>query len=69
MTDEDLREELRRQLIRRVGGFFHNTKKIRGVTCSVCAGPVSPEEELCSGCAKHRVEFGDRLADRVLLLT
>ncbi|NYH80886.1 hypothetical protein FHR84_004258 [Actinopolyspora biskrensis] len=69
MTDEEIRTELRRQLTRRVGGFFHNTRKIHGVTCLVCAGPVSSNEDVCSRCAGHRAEFGDRLADRVLLLT
>ncbi len=69
MTDGELQLELRRQLTRRVGGFFHNTRKVHGVTCLVCAGPVSSDEEICSRCAGHRAEFGDRLADRVLLLT
>lgn len=69
MTHEDIRADLRRQLTRRVGGFFHNTRKLPGVTCVVCAGPVSSNEVVCSRCARHRAEFGDRLADRVLLLT
>ena len=49
----------------RVGGFFHNTRDIAGVTCRVCSGPGSP---LCGPCREQQVAFGDQLADRVLTL-
>jgi hypothetical protein len=52
----------------RVGGFFHNTRSISGVTCEVCSGP-GQGVGLCGPCRVHRSDFGSALADRVLTLT
>jgi hypothetical protein len=67
MTGEDLRWELRQALQGRVGGFFRNTRAIRGMTCAVCSGPATGTR--CPQCADQRSHFGDALADRVLTLT
>jgi phosphoribosylpyrophosphate synthetase len=66
MGDEN--SALQRLLVRRVGGFFRNTVREVGRTCSVCCGP-SPQSALCSRCAGHRAEFGEQLADNVFILT
>lgn len=63
---EPVQEQLRAVLTRRVGGFFHNTRKDPGVACQVCAGPAAGE--ICGKCEGHREEFGGRLADQVAIL-
>lgn len=68
MTSADgYRQELRRTLVGRVGGFFSNTRWESGSTCGVCRGPATSTR--CAVCAGHAVEFGDRIADRVYTLT
>jgi hypothetical protein len=54
-------------LNQRVGGFFRNTRRQAGVTCSVCCGPS--ERPLCPKCLEQRSSFGDQLADRIYVLT
>ncbi|RZS38868.1 hypothetical protein EV193_10479 [Herbihabitans rhizosphaerae] len=60
-------DALRRLLDRRVGAFFRNTVRRPGVTCTVCTGPAT--STLCGRCRRHEDEFGDRLADHVVILT
>ncbi|MGJ7907882.1 hypothetical protein ACOQFL_15540 [Actinopolyspora sp. H202] len=70
MNDPQLNETLRNALLDRVGGFFRNTVRRNGETCSVCTGPVaSPGAKDCGVCALRRAEFGNRLADQVVPLT
>jgi hypothetical protein len=52
----------------RVGGFFHNTRSISGVTCQVCSGP-GDADDLCGPCRAHRLDLRRDIADRVLTLT
>ncbi|SFE60956.1 hypothetical protein SAMN04487819_11819 [Actinopolyspora alba] len=70
MNGSQLHETLRNALLDRVGGFFRNTVRHSGETCSVCTGPVfSSDSARCGVCSSHRAEFGDQLADQVLPLT
>lgn len=64
----DQRSQYQRLLLRRVGGFFRNTVHDPERTCVVCCAPQDIGA-LCANCADHRAEFGDRLADSVLILT
>lgn len=59
------RDRIRESLRQEVGGFFTNT--IRDArTCSVCTGPAAVQ--LCSKCANQRRQYGNQLADQVVLL-
>lgn len=54
-------------LNQRVGGFFRNTPRQAGITCSVCCGPSG--QQLCPRCLEHRSSFDGQLADRIYILT
>ena len=64
---EGTRWDLRQTLTQRVGGFFHNVRKVVGVTCAVCANPASGH--LCDYCSGHHEQYGAELADRVYPLS
>jgi hypothetical protein len=66
VNDTTLSNALRQRLHDRVGGFFHNARHEAGATCTVCAGPA--ESTRCWRCAPDQAEFGNRLADRILIL-
>ncbi len=57
-----------RNLMRtRVGAFYRNAYPPGAMgVCGVCSGPA--KNELCAPCASQRHTFGNRLADRVVVL-
>lgn len=58
--------DLRILLRDRVGGFFHNTNFVPGLSCAVCRGPA--DRHLCPQCQQQSDQFGPRLADLALTL-
>ncbi|MDI5978773.1 phosphoribosyltransferase [Amycolatopsis magusensis] len=52
-------------LVRNAGGYLRNTVLEAGVTCAVCATPVSAGYRLCRSCDLHERSGKGKLADAV----
>lgn len=62
------RKTIHERLVAEVGGYLRNVVREPHVTCAVCATPIKPAFELCLRCSRDQYQFGDDLADLVVLL-
>ncbi|MGH3822010.1 MAG: hypothetical protein ACRDRA_04110 [Pseudonocardiaceae bacterium] len=58
---------VRERLVAEVGGYLRNVVREPHMTCATCATPVKPAFDLCLRCQRDQQEFGDALADLVVL--
>lgn len=65
MISPEMRQQVRHNLHREVGGFFTNAIRSSS-TCRVCTAPATAG--LCAQCASHRSQYGNQLADQVVPL-
>lgn len=71
MVTPEIRWEIRKAVRQRVGGYFRNVRyQPLGEHCRVCGvPPLDPQADICGSCSEQIVEYGDRLASQVCILT